>query len=267
MYDELYDLKYVESPEMGDGVSFLITPAGRAAARRIHDEYRPEAARRAVLSYLRDARNDASLDGLEDSSFGEDHTGRLRHDDIEDAVDDLERLGLIEGPKRLANGSLPHARITSKGRAALRGPAPIGATTSALVNHNYSSATTHVIGDNNQVAAGTHGPVTQTLSVDNSATVTAGYEDIAQLIRELLDHRLPLLALSETDQHDLIAEAEVVLGEVTKHEPDRQLIRRALNALRGVLSPLVTGISQAATAESAELARHTFDQITSSGFF
>ena len=269
VHDELHELGYIKDREIGGGITFIPTSKGRVAARNTRAEYRPEAARRAVLSYL-DARDGelAGFKGLEDSLWAEDPDGRLSADEISVAIDDLDDHGLIKGPQRTGSGELPYAEITSRGRTYLRRKVPadvVSGGTPASAPH-YSTTTT-VTGNNNQVAAGTRGPVTQHLSVvDNSTTVTAGYEDIAQLVGELVDQRLPLLGLKDADRQDVIEGAEVVLGEVVKDEPDRTIIRRALTTMRGVLASVFAGVNQAVTDESAELARTAFDQIGASGF-
>lgn len=187
------------------------------------------------------------------------------------AIDGLEDRGLIKGPQRTGSGELPYAEITSRGRDYLRRKVPADVATggtSAGAPHYSTTTTTTITGDNNQVAAVTRGSVTQHLSiVDNTTSVTAGYENIAQLVGELVDQRLPLLGLKDADRHDVIDEAEVVLGEVVKDEPDRKIIRRALSIIRGAVSAALTGVNQAVTDESAELAHATIDQISSSGFF
>ncbi|PKZ63600.1 hypothetical protein CYJ73_21310 [Gordonia terrae] len=272
MHDELHHLGFLADREIGGGITFIPTRKGRVAARDTRAEYRPEAARRAVLSYLAAHTGELSgFKGLEDSEWADEPDGRLTAVEIRLAVDGLEDRGFIRGPQRTGGGELPYADITSRGRDYLRRKVPadvVTGGTSAGATHYSTTTTTTITGDNNQVAAGTRGPVTQHLSiVDNSATVTAGYENIAQLVGELVDQRLPLLRLKEGDRKDVIDEAEVVLGEVVKDEPDRKIIRRALSIIRGAVSAALTGVNQAVTDESAELAQATIDQISSSGFF
>lgn len=264
VYDELTHAGFIEETATLDGsFSFILSGDGKSAARRARSEYRPELARRCVLSYLDDAGGPAQRAGLQDSDWAEDYTGRLTAREIDEAADDLAHLQLIDGTRQ-ASGAFYIFRITPAGRRALRGPAPIGDTSNT---HLHSSTTTTVTGDHNQIAAATHGPVAQTTSIDNSTTtVTADYEHIDQIVRTLLE-QLPRLALNDSAQSDLREDAEVVLAEIVKDEPDRNIIRRGLNALRGVLAPLLDGVSQAVTAESAEIARHTIDQITGSGMF
>jgi hypothetical protein len=265
VYDELAYAGLIEEAATLDGsFGFILSGKGKTEARRLRREYRPELARRCVLSFLADADALAQRRGLEDSDWADDYTGRLTAREIDEAADDLAHLQLIDGTRR-AGGWFYVFKITPAGRRALRGPAPIGDTASTAANtHLHTSTTTNVTGDNNQIAAGIDGQVSQTMSVDNSYTVAAGYENVDQIVRNLLD-QLPLLPLNESDQDDLRDDAQVVLGEILADEPDRKAIRRALNGLRGLLSPLLTGINQAVTAESAEIARHTIDHITASG--
>ncbi|MCT1355217.1 hypothetical protein [Gordonia sp. p3-SID1431] len=270
VHDELHELGYIEDREIG-GITFIPTSKGRVAARRIRAEYRHEVARRAVLGYLNEHADDyVGFEGLEHTAWADDPDGRLTADEISEAINDLDDRGLIEGPQRTAGGKLPHAMITSAGRTAFRrgvSAEVVSGGPSATAPQPHYSTTTTITGDNNQVAAGTRGPVTQHLSiVDNSTTVTAGYEDIAQLVRDLVEQRLPLLGLKDDDQQDVIDEARVVLGEVVKDEPDHKIIRRALTTMRGVLASVFAGVNQAVADESAEVARTVFDQIGASGF-
>lgn len=263
-FDELLSLGLIEDTRTNDGsFSFIPTGDGRVAARRARTDYRAELAQRCVLTHLQDGEF-ASLDGLETSSLADDYDGRLTDREIADAADDLADLSFIEGQRR-GDGRFYLAHLTPAGRRALRGPSPLGSSNAASAHSTqHYSTTTTITGDNNQVATSTHGAVSQTMSVDNSTSVAPGYEEIARILHDLLA-TLPRLPVPEPDQEALRDEAAAVLGEVVSVEPDRRLIKRALNSIRGLLAPLVIGVNQAVTAESAEFARHTIDQITSSG--
>lgn len=265
VYDELLHAGLIQDTETMDGsFSFVLSLEGRSVARRTVREYRPELARRCVLSFLNAVGDFAERRGLEDSEWATDYTGALTAREIDEAADDLETLQLIKGTRQ-AGGAFYIFAITPAGRRALRGPAPIGDATNSLSDtHLHTSTNTTVTGDNNQIAAGIHGAVDQAMSIDSSTTVAADYQNIEKVIRDLLD-QLPRLSLDEPDEEDLRSDAQTVLGEIVSSEPDKRIIRRALNGLRGLLSPLALGVSQAATAESAEIARQAFDHINASG--
>lgn len=126
-----------------------------------------------------------------------------------------------------------------------------------VVNH-YSAPVVTVNGDHAQVSwdGGTN-----IQSHDQSQRVAEGYEDVAKTLADLLGH-LTDLGLSDEDAQDLREAGEQVLAEVTQDEPDRRKVRRGVQVLKGLLAPVATGVSQAVTSESAELAREGFEALS-----
>jgi hypothetical protein len=63
------------------------------------------------------------------------------------------------------------------------------------------------------------------------------------------------------DQQRAQAEATKVLTEVTKSEPNRGRIRRALIALKGFFAPVAIGLSKGAGQGAQELAKKAIEHI------
>lgn len=254
VFDELVSLGYIEDTEdSSGGFSFFLTREGRAAAHRLHDEYRPEAARRAVLAYLQDAGELTGLDGLEDTNWANDYTGRLSARDVAEAADDLEHHGMLKG-QRQGNGRFYLAAITSAGRTALRGSSPIGTTISGVPmnsTHFTTSNVTTITGDQNQVAAGVGGDVTQHASSDRSITID--YRAVDERVQALLAD-LPRLGTDPVTTADIQTNADVITDEIASENPDPTVVTRALNALRGLLAPIGLGVADAITDQSSAVA-------------
>lgn len=82
--------------------------------------------------------------------------------------------------------------------------------------------------------------------------VAPGFEEVARVVGAVLT-RLGDLGLPETEQRDAAQSANEVLAEVAKPEPDRGVVRRGLNALKGVLLQLTAGLLTGANAGAVEL--------------
>jgi ketosteroid isomerase-like protein len=91
-------------------------------------------------------------------------------------------------------------------------------------------------------------------------TITPGFEAIAQAVVSTLE-QLPAAGLAEEDLREAEATADEVLTEVTRPEPDRGRIRRAVTALRGFLAPVATGLSVGAGEGAEEWARTAIEQL------
>lgn len=253
VFEELVGMGFSENTaDLSGGFDFFLTAEGRTAAHRFRGEYRPEVARRAVLSHLNEAGGElVGLDGLEASV--RDYTGPFTDRDIAEAADDLEHHGMIAG-QRQANGRFYLARITPVGRTALRGTSPIGTTTGGAPmssTHYSTSHITTITGDHNQVAAGVGGDVTQHASTDNSTTID--YQAVNERVQALLAD-LPNLTADPVTMTDIQTTAEVIQDQIGSERPDPTVVTGALNALRGLLSPIGLGISGAVTAASTALA-------------
>lgn len=99
---------------------------------------------------------------------------------------------------------------------------------------------------NGQMAMGNRKSVQrQTISV-NQAT------DIATVVAQVLK-QLDVLGLPEEDHHDAVVQGRVVLAEVAKEEPDRTVVRRGINYLKGVVAAIATGAVVGVNQGAAEI--------------
>lgn len=129
-------------------------------------------------------------------------------------------------------------------------------TSGAAVNHYHGPVVT-VNGGQAQVAWG-DGTITQ--GQDDISQVTVGYEDVAHIVSEILTN-LDSLSLSKEDNQDARENAEAILAEVVKAEPDKGVVRRGATMLKGLMASAMTGVNQAVTAESAEYARDAIEAL------
>ncbi|MDI9915413.1 hypothetical protein [Rhodococcus sp. IEGM 1379] len=102
-------------------------------------------------------------------------------------------------------------------------------------NTTYNGPVIQVSGGHAQLAWDNTGPVKQTLS---SGTVTEGYEDLARAVTKALEVVNTADGVNEDDREIADESGREILAEVVNEEPDRSKIKRALAAIRGVLSPL-----------------------------
>lgn len=131
-----------------------------------------------------------------------------------------------------------------------------GAPQPSAVNHYHGPVVT-VNGGQAQVAWG-DGTITQ--GQDDISQVTVGYEDVAHIVADILAN-LDSLSLSKEDNQDARENAETLLAEVVKAEPDKGVVRRGATMLKGLLTSVTTGVNQAVTAESAEYARDAIEAL------
>lgn len=129
-------------------------------------------------------------------------------------------------------------------------PEAFGQPGTTTVNHYHAPVVT-VHGDRAQVAWG-DGEVHQ--DQGSVSQVMPGYEEVARLTAEVLA-KLDEFVLTADEAQDARDNGELLLAEVVKPEPDKGLLRRAATMLRGLLASAATGVNQAVTAESADLAR------------
>ncbi len=81
---------------------------------------------------------------------------------------------------------------------------------------------------------------------------SATKEDIADVVGEVLK-RLAALGLPEEDLKDAVAEGRLVLAEVAKEEPDRSVVRRGINYLKGAAAGIAAGVATGAGQGAAEI--------------
>lgn len=126
-----------------------------------------------------------------------------------------------------------------------------------VVHHHGNTVTVH--GNNAQVAVNNSGDVTQSQTA--SATVTPGFEALAELLGTVLSHAASF-RLPPEDEADLREAVGQALAETTRETPDRTLIRRSVTFVKGALAPIVAGVSAGLSDETAELARKTIDALS-----
>lgn len=125
----------------------------------------------------------------------------------------------------------------------------------ATTVNNYHGPVVTVSGGNAQIAWGN-----DTVNQTQSQQIAPGYEELARLVTDLLANLGPFSLVAE-DAEDVRSSAQMLLGEVVKEEPDRGVIRRGVNLIKGVLAPIMAGMGQAATAETAEASRHVIESL------
>lgn len=123
---------------------------------------------------------------------------------------------------------------------------------------NYNGPVVNVNGDHAQIAWGN-----QTVNQSQTSDIAPGFEGLAAALTSILAS-LPALALTAAEQADVEAEAHAVLGEVVKESPDPGAIRRSVTMIKGLLAPVASGIGEAVTGESAELAKTAIEALGSS---
>lgn len=122
----------------------------------------------------------------------------------------------------------------------------------------YNGPVIHGNADGAQLAWGNH-TVNQVQQV-RTEQVAPGFEAIALAVVSTLEG-LSAVELAEDDKRDAEAAANEVLAEVTKAEPDRGKLRRALATLKGFLAPVAAGLATG-TAKGAEgWARTAIEQL------
>lgn len=77
-----------------------------------------------------------------------------------------------------------------------------------------------------------------------------------------IDALLSSLSLDEADENEVRTNADTVLKEVVKPEPDKTIVRRGITLIKGFLAPIVAEVSQAATAETVETVRKIISMLT-----
>jgi hypothetical protein len=122
--------------------------------------------------------------------------------------------------------------------------------------HSYSGPVAH--GDG-QFAWGNQN-VTQ--ASNRTETVAPGFEDLAKAVNQLLAH-VDHLGLSADELADARSAGDEVLEEVTKSTPDRRIVRRALTALKGLLAPIATGITDGGSEGAKEWTKAMIEHLTS----
>lgn len=126
---------------------------------------------------------------------------------------------------------------------------------------NYYAPVITVHGDRAQLAWG-NGSVVQNQA--NIEQVAPGFEGIAQAVASTMRDLAAAGLLDAADLEVAQGAAQEVLAEVVKDEPDRGVVRRAVAMLKGVLSPVATGITTGAADGAQEWARTAIEQLGNS---
>lgn len=115
-----------------------------------------------------------------------------------------------------------------------------------------------VVGDGTQVqfASNVDGNVEQ----HQVREVASGYENVAKVLDGLLQ-ALPDIGLSDGENKKIVEEAEVVLAEATAEEPNKTLLAKGIDRLKGLLSPVALGLNDAVQEESKAVAIDFIQQL------
>lgn len=135
----------------------------------------------------------------------------------------------------------------------------LGVQPAATVN-NYHGPVVTVSGDNAQIAWG-NDAVKQ--NQNHSDQIAPGYEPLAQLLTNILAN-IESFTLGDDDVADLRAEAQGMLTEIVKEDPDRSILRRGVNILKGLFAPIATGVSAGVSSASTDAARSMIEQLGTS---
>lgn len=119
--------------------------------------------------------------------------------------------------------------------------------------NNYQGPVFHGDVDGAQIAWN-NDMVVQNRQNTATSTVTAGYEELAKFITDLLP-QLAALGLAEQDRADAEDAATEVLNEITRDEPESGKLRRALHVLKGVLGQVAMGLTTGTAEGAQELAK------------
>lgn len=124
--------------------------------------------------------------------------------------------------------------------------------------NNYHGPVVTVTGDNAQLVWDAAGDVTQ--NQDHAQQIASGYENIARSLTDLIAN-LTTLVLGD-DETEARGQAETVLAEIVKPDPDKSVVKRGLTMIKGILAPISAGVAAGVTAEASEAARHAIDALS-----
>lgn len=89
-------------------------------------------------------------------------------------------------------------------------------------------------------------------SVQHQSISVGDAQDIATVVAQVLE-QLGALGLPEEDLNDAVVQGRVVLAEVAKEEPDRTVVRRGVNYLKGVVAGIATGAAVGANQGAVDI--------------
>lgn len=126
--------------------------------------------------------------------------------------------------------------------------------------NNYNGPVVNVAGDNAQIAWGNKNAHQSQEQVEQ---VAPGYEQVAQLVTDLLAN-LAAFPLDPEEQEEVRSNADLVLSEVTKPQPDRTAIQRSVTMLKGLFAPIASGVRNAVEGHTTQRATDLIDSLGSS---
>lgn len=233
VYDELAEEKLIHETMTTDrSFDFFLTSRGRAEANRMKSTYRHSLAQRKILDWLVQHPDSSPMDLLETPS-ADDFSGRLTHDEVVQAADELDHEGYIKGMKAWGSEML-RANLTSNGHRLHRSQMSIdqvnqagGMTTMNVSANNYGNQT---IGNQSFGGSG------HTLNADFSSQTSP--EDIAQVVEQF---RAALHGASGAaeEKQDLVGEVNDIEKRLPKRGPSW-----ALQALQLVATAALPVIGQ-----------------------
>lgn len=112
--------------------------------------------------------------------------------------------------------------------------------------------------DRTQLAWGNN---TVSQACSHTEQVAPGFELIAEAVAGTVE-KLADVGLSEDDLREARLAATDVFVEAAQTEPDREKVRRAVNALKGLLAPVAMGVVAGSTAGAQERARTAIEQLS-----
>jgi hypothetical protein len=119
------------------------------------------------------------------------------------------------------------------------------------VTNNYHGPVIHGEVSNAQLAWNNN---TVHQNLGHVEQVAPGFEEVARVVTAVLE-RLADLGLPASDVRDATENANEVLAEVARPEPDRGVVRRGLTALKGVLAQLAAGLLTGVNAGAVEVGK------------
>jgi DNA-binding PadR family transcriptional regulator len=264
------DLIYLNESMELQSFSVQLTPNGRMAvqkwrARRADAATRAGACRTALLRWIYGQPNHkagADVEPFFEAAESYWEGVRFEPGEVEQALAYLEKKDLVDGTHaeefdRQIYPFLTDAGIDCVEQYEGRVMEYLRRDEGYGVQHNV---TTHfhaeVQGSN--LSYGNQGDTNQTLN--QVEQIAPGFEAIAQAVADILK-RLPALGLPEEDLEDAQAAANEVLTEVTRAEPERRKLRRAVTALTGSLALVATGAVAGVSEGAQEVAKKAIEQL------
>ena len=89
-------------------------------------------------------------------------------------------------------------------------------------------------------------------SVQRQSISVGEAKDVATVVAQVLQ-QLGDLGLPEDELKDAVVEGQLVLAEVAKEEPDRSVVRRGINYLKGAVAGIAAGLVTGANQGAAEI--------------